>query len=94
VVNLTRALAIELAPDIRVNCIAPGAMDTELMRDCAEASGDAAAYYRYYESFNPLKRIARPEEVAESVVFVASPAAAFMTGAIIPVDGGSIAGRL
>lgn len=94
VVNLTRALALELAPDIRVNCIAPGAMDTELMRDCAEASGDAAAYYRYYESFNPLKRIAKPEEVAESVVFVASSAAAFMTGAIIPVDGGSTAGRL
>ena len=94
VVNLTRALAIELAPDIRVNCIAPGAMDTELMRDCAEASGDVTAYYRYYENFNPLKRIARPEEVAESVVFVASAAAAFMTGAIIPVDGGSIAGRL
>jgi len=94
VINLTRALAIELAPDIRVNCIAPGAMDTELMRACAEASGDAAAYYRYYENFNPLKRIAKPEEVAESVVFVASAAAAFMTGAIIPVDGGSIAGRL
>jgi NAD(P)-dependent dehydrogenase (short-subunit alcohol dehydrogenase family) len=94
VVNLTRALAVELAPEIRVNCIAPGAMDTELMRDCAQASGDAAAYYRYYQNFNPLKRIAKPEEVAESVVFVASAAAAFMTGAIIPVDGGSIAGRL
>jgi NAD(P)-dependent dehydrogenase (short-subunit alcohol dehydrogenase family) len=94
VINLTRALALELAPDIRINCIAPGAMDTELMRDCAEASGDAAAYYRYYETFNPQKRIAKPEEVAESVVFVASPAAAFMTGAIIAVDGGSTAGRL
>ncbi|HUL08647.1 MAG TPA: SDR family oxidoreductase [Candidatus Acidoferrum sp.] len=93
-VTLTRALAIELAPDIRVNCIAPGAMDTELMRECAEASGDSAAYYRHYQNFNPLKRIAKPEEVAESVVFVASPAAAFMTGAIIPVDGGSVAGRL
>ncbi|MGE0117841.1 MAG: SDR family NAD(P)-dependent oxidoreductase [Dongiaceae bacterium] len=94
VINLTRALALELAPDIRVNCIAPGAMDTELMRDCAEASGDAAAYYRHYEKFNPQKRIARPEEVAESVAFVASAAAAFMTGAIIAVDGGSTAGRL
>jgi NAD(P)-dependent dehydrogenase (short-subunit alcohol dehydrogenase family) len=94
VINLTRALALELAPDIRVNCIAPGAMDTELMRDCAEASGDAAAYYRYYENFNPLKRIAKPEEVADSVVFVASAAAAFMTGAVIAIDGGSTAGRL
>lgn len=93
-VNLTRALAIELAPEIRVNCIAPGVMDTELMRECATASGDAAAYYRYYEGFNPQKRIAQPAEIAESVVFVASPSAGFMTGAIIPVDGGSIAGRL
>jgi NAD(P)-dependent dehydrogenase (short-subunit alcohol dehydrogenase family) len=94
VINLTRAMALELAPDIRVNCIAPGAMDTELMRDCAEASGDAGAYYRYYETFNPQKRIAKPGEIAESVLFVASPAAAFMTGAIIAVDGGSTAGRL
>ena len=94
VINLTRALALELAPEIRVNCVAPGAMDTELMRDCAEASGDAAAYYRYYETFNPQKRIAKPEEVADSVLFVASAAAAFMTGAVIAVDGGSTAGRL
>ena len=64
------------------------------MRECAEASGDAAAYYRYYAEFPPLKRIAAPAEVAEAVVFVASPAAAFMTGAVIPVDGGSTAGRL
>jgi NAD(P)-dependent dehydrogenase (short-subunit alcohol dehydrogenase family) len=94
VITLSRALALELAPDIRVNCIAPGAMDTELMRDCAEASGDAAAYYRYYETFNPQKRIAKPAEVADSVLFVASAAAAFMTGAVIAVDGGSTAGRL
>jgi len=93
VVNLTRALAIELAPDIRVVCVCPGAMDTELMRDCAEASGDAEAYYRHYRSFSPLQRIADPAEVAETVVFVASPSAAFMTGAIIAVDGGSTAGR-
>lgn len=92
-VNLTRALAIELAAEINANCIAPGAMDMELMRDCAEASG-AAACYRYYQSFNPLKRIARPAEAAESVALVASAAAVFMTGAIIPVDGGSIAGWL
>ncbi|MGH6934431.1 MAG: SDR family NAD(P)-dependent oxidoreductase [Dongiaceae bacterium] len=94
VVNMTRALAIELAPDIRVNCICPGAMDTELMQECARDSGDPEAYYRYYQNFNPLKHIAKPAEVAESVVFVASGVAGFMTGSIIAIDGGSTAGRL
>ena len=94
VVNMTRALAIELAPDIRVNCICPGAMDTELMQECARDSGDPEAYYRYYRNFNPLKHIAEPAEVAETVVFVASGAAGFMTGSIIAIDGGSTAGRL
>jgi NAD(P)-dependent dehydrogenase (short-subunit alcohol dehydrogenase family) len=94
VINMTRALAIELAPDIRVNCICPGAMDTELMQQCARDSGDPEAYYRYYRNFNPLKHIANPDEVADSVVFVASAAARFMTGSIIAVDGGSTAGRL
>jgi NAD(P)-dependent dehydrogenase (short-subunit alcohol dehydrogenase family) len=93
VVNLTRALAIELAPEIRANCICPGAMNTDMMRHCAEQSGDAEAYYRHYEGFAPLRRIAEPAEVAEAVVFVASPRAGFMTGAVIPIDGGSTSGR-
>jgi NAD(P)-dependent dehydrogenase (short-subunit alcohol dehydrogenase family) len=93
VINMTRALAVELAPAIRVNCVCPGSMDTELMRECAEASGDAKAYYAYYEKFAALNRIGTPEEVAEMVLFVASDRAAFMTGSIIAVDGGSTAGR-
>jgi NAD(P)-dependent dehydrogenase (short-subunit alcohol dehydrogenase family) len=93
-VALTRALAIELAPfGIRVNALCPGTMDTELMRDCAEASGDAAAYYRGFEAFHPLGRIASPEEVAAFLLCLASPAAAFMTGAAVALDGGSTAGR-
>jgi NAD(P)-dependent dehydrogenase (short-subunit alcohol dehydrogenase family) len=95
VVAMTRALAIELAPDgVRVNALCPGGMDTELMRDCAVASGDAAAYYRSYEAYHPLGRIAKPEEIAAFVLCLASPAAAFMTGAAIPIDGGSTAGRM
>jgi NAD(P)-dependent dehydrogenase (short-subunit alcohol dehydrogenase family) len=93
VVNMTRALAVELAPAIRVNCVCPGSMDTELMRECADASGDPKAYYAYYEKFAALNRIGTPAEVAETVVFVASPRAAFMTGSIIAIDGGSTAGR-
>lgn len=92
-VNMTRALAVELAPAIRVNCVCPGSMDTELMRECADASGDAKSYYAYYEKFAALNRIGTPAEVAETVLFVASDRAAFMTGSIITVDGGSTAGR-
>ena len=92
-VNMTRALAVELAPTIRVNCVCPGSMDTELMRECADASGDAKSYYAYYEKFAALNCIGTPAEVAETVLFVASDRAAFMTGSIITVDGGSTAGR-
>jgi len=91
---LTRALAVELAPaGIRVNAVCPGAMDTELMADCAEASGDPAAYYQAFETYHPMGRLADPAEVAAFVLAVASPAASFVTGAALAVDGGSTAGR-
>ncbi len=94
VLALTRALAIELAPaGVRVNALCPGTMDTELMKECAEASGDPGGYYRSFAAYHPLGRIASPEEVAAFILCLASPAAAFMTGAAIPFDGGSTAGR-
>ena len=95
VLALTRALAIELAPaGIRVNALCPGTMDTELMRDCAADSGDPEAYYRNFRAYHPLGRLASPEEVANFVLCLASPAAAFMTGSPVALDGGSTAGRL
>ncbi len=95
VLALTRALAIELAPSsVRVNALCPGTMDTELMRQCAEDSGDPEAYYRSFRAYHPLNRLARPEEIADFVLCLASPAAAFMTGSSIVIDGGSTAGRL
>jgi NAD(P)-dependent dehydrogenase (short-subunit alcohol dehydrogenase family) len=93
-VTMTRALALELAKDgVRVNAACPGTMDTELMRDCAEASPDPAAYYRTFEAYHPLGRLASPEEIADFVLCVGSPAAGFMTGAALAIDGGSTAGR-
>ena len=93
-VSLTRALAMELARDgVRVNALCPGTMDTELMRDCAEASGDSARYYAAFNAYHPMERIASPEEVAGFALVLLSPIAGFMTGAAIAFDGGSTAGR-
>lgn len=93
-VTMTKALAIELAPlGIRANALCPGTMDTELMRDCAADSGDPAAYYAAFNRYHPVGRLASPEEIASFVLTLLSPAAAFMTGAAIAIDGGSTAGR-
>jgi NAD(P)-dependent dehydrogenase (short-subunit alcohol dehydrogenase family) len=92
---MTRAMAIEFAPrNVRVNALCPGTMDTELMRDCARDSGDPDAYYRSFRAYHPLNRLASPEEIAGFVLCLASPAAGFMTGSSIVIDGGSTAGRL
>jgi NAD(P)-dependent dehydrogenase (short-subunit alcohol dehydrogenase family) len=94
VVAMTRALALELAPDgIRVNALCPGTLDTELMRDCAAASPDPTAYYAAFRAYHPLGRLASPQEIAGFVLALATPVAAFMTGAAIAIDGGSTAGR-
>ncbi|MEX0807743.1 MAG: SDR family oxidoreductase [Dongiaceae bacterium] len=93
-VAMTRAVAIELAAaGIRVNALCPGTMDTELMRDCAAASGDPAKYYQAFNDYHPMGRIASPDEIASFLLCLASPAASFLTGAAIPIDGGSTAGR-
>lgn len=85
---LTRALALELAPHgIRVNCIAPGAIQTEINRD---ALGDPAFRARVLDRI-PLARLGQPEDVAGVAVFLASDLARFVTGSIVPVDGGEAA---
>ena len=86
-VALTKALALDLAPSVRVNCVCPGDVDTPLL-----AEQLAAAEHRYTKEdmgrAYPLERIAAAREVAHVICSVASPANSFMTGAIIPVDGG------
>lgn len=94
-VAMTRALAVELAGQgVRVNALCPGTMDTELMKECADASGDPEGYYRAFAAYHPIGRLATVDEVAGFVTFLASPAAAFMTGSALVFDGGSTAGRL
>lgn len=80
--QLTRHLARRLAPAITVNAIAPGPFESRMMAATLEAAGDAIA------ASAPLKRIGRPDDMAGAAIFLASRASAYMTGAIVPVDGG------
>jgi NAD(P)-dependent dehydrogenase (short-subunit alcohol dehydrogenase family) len=80
--QLTRHLARRLAPAITVNAIAPGPFESKMMAATLEAAGDAIA------ASAPLKRIGRPDDMAGTAIFLTSRAGAYLTGAIIPVDGG------
>jgi NAD(P)-dependent dehydrogenase (short-subunit alcohol dehydrogenase family) len=80
--QLTRHLAKHLAPKITVNAIAPGPFESKMMHSTLEAYGDAIA------SAAPMKRIGRPSDMAGAAIFLASPAASYITGVILPVDGG------
>jgi NAD(P)-dependent dehydrogenase (short-subunit alcohol dehydrogenase family) len=94
-VAMTKAMAIELAADgVRANALCPGTMDTELMQDCARDSGDPDAYYAAFNRYHPIGRLATPDEIASFVLCLLSPAAGYMTGSAIAIDGGSTAGRL
>jgi NAD(P)-dependent dehydrogenase (short-subunit alcohol dehydrogenase family) len=89
VVALTRALAVECAGGgVRVNAIAPGAVATPLLLDALRASGDLEAGLRQVAGHHPLGRIASAAEIAEVVVFLASPRSSFMTGSVVLADGG------
>ena len=80
--TLTRTLAKEYAPKIRVNAVAPGNVDTELTKSGGEKVST------YFNEVTPLKRSATPQEIAAGIVFLASPAASFITGQILTIDGG------
>jgi NAD(P)-dependent dehydrogenase (short-subunit alcohol dehydrogenase family) len=92
VVNLTKAMAWELAPDIRVNCVCPGNVDTDMMRHAATLTDDPDAFLAAAHAHVRLGRMARPEEIASAIVYLASEGASFVTGVALPVDGGTLAG--
>jgi NAD(P)-dependent dehydrogenase (short-subunit alcohol dehydrogenase family) len=79
---LTRHLAKRLAPAITVNAIAPGPFESKMMAATLDAFGEQVA------AAAPLKRIGRPDDMAGAAIFLASRAGAYLTGAVVPVDGG------
>jgi NAD(P)-dependent dehydrogenase (short-subunit alcohol dehydrogenase family) len=92
VINLTRALAIDCAPlGIRVNAICPGPIETPMLRDWFNDEPDPAKAERAQVEPVLLKRIGRPDEIADAAVHLASDASSYMTGTTMVVDGGATA---
>jgi 3-oxoacyl-[acyl-carrier protein] reductase len=95
VIALTRSLALELGPEsVRANSILPGTTDTDRVRQLMEdrAADSGATVEEEYEKAgrsNPLGRIAQPDEFANAAVFLCSPAASFINGVALLVDGGA-----
>jgi len=88
IAQLTKALAVEYAPKgVRVNAIAPGVVETPMIR---QAGMDPARFQLFLDRI-PMQRFAKPEEIVGPAQFLASSAAAYVTGVILPVDGGFLA---
>ena len=87
--QMTRQMAIEYAKyGIRVNTIAPGTVDTPIVHQSAEASGNPEQYWGMLRNAHPIGRIASAEEIASFYAYLASDMASFFTGAVLMLDGG------
>lgn len=84
IVNLTRQMALEWAPGVRVNCVCPGVIETPMTAPLRKDPAWSEQVLKRY----PMGRFGKPEEVAAAIVFLASDEAAYVTGVALPVDGG------
>lgn len=95
-VSLSKALAMELAPHIRVNAVAPGAVDTEFLGGGTgrEELGSDSSWFEAlrdkYSAMVPLARVARPSDVTGPILFLSGPGAAYMTGQVLHLNGGRL----
>ncbi len=92
VANLTRSMAMELAPGIRVNCVCPTTVDNDMGWQGFNRADDPQAAYEAFAQASKLKRLPTNDDVVEAFAFLASDRATFMTGVALPVDGGKSAG--
>jgi NAD(P)-dependent dehydrogenase (short-subunit alcohol dehydrogenase family) len=86
--SLTKALALELAPEIRVNAIAPGWIETQFTVAGLNLSEDPVAFRKQAEQMHALNRIGLPEEIAKAIFFLATSDSSFVTGTTLTADGG------
>lgn len=94
IVSFTKTVALDHAADgIRCNCIAPGSIHTPMLDDAAQtfSPGDPTRALTEWGHLHPIGRVGRPDEVAKTVLFLASDDASFITGACLSVDGGLLA---
>jgi NAD(P)-dependent dehydrogenase (short-subunit alcohol dehydrogenase family) len=92
VVNMTRAMAVRFAERVRVNCVCPGFIWTDMVEHVARASDNFDDYVAAANAHSPMNRIGQPAEVAAAILYLASEAAAFVNGIALPIDGGGVAG--
>lgn len=93
VVLLTKAMAIDHGKsNIRVNCICPGDTDTPMLRDEAQQLGESMDQFLAEAAQRPLRRLGKPEDIAQAALYLASDSSSFITGTSLVVDGGGLAG--